>query len=60
MIILNATRVKESYNRFITIITTDEGKVKGIFNNSLKQPRKGRKTIILNNFTYGLRWAQKN
>lgn len=40
-----------------TILRTKEGKVKAIFNNMLKQPRKGTKTIVINCWTFKLDWS---
>lgn len=53
---LTATKIKESYNRTITVIRDDKGKVKAIFPNSLRQPRRGTKTIIINCNKYLLSW----
>ena len=53
---LTATKTKDSYSRTITIIKDDKGKVKAIFPNSLKQPRRGTKQITINNFKYKLKW----
>ena len=53
---LTATKIKDSCSRTITIIKDDKGKVKAIFPNSLKQPRKGTKQITINNFKYKLKW----
>ena len=53
---LTATKIKDSYSRTITVIKDDKGKVKAIFPNSLKQPRRGTKQIIINNFKYKLKW----
>ena len=53
---LTATKIKDSYSRTITVIKDDKGKVKAIFPNSLRQPRRGTKTITINNFKYKLKW----
>lgn len=58
MITLVATKTKVSWNRFQTVLTTQGGKVKAIFPNNLKQPRRGTKTIIINCWTYNLVWAK--
>ena len=56
MITLTATKEKDSYSRSITYIRTLDNKVKAIYINSLKQPRKGTKQITINNFKYNLIW----
>ena len=56
LIELIATKEKDSYNRTITVIKDDKGKVKAIFPNSLRQPRRGTKTIIINCNKYLLLW----
>ena len=56
LIELIATKEKDSYNRTITVIKDDKGKVKTIFPNSLRQPRRGTKTIIINCNKYLLSW----
>ena len=56
LIELIATKEKDSYKRTITVIKDDKGKVKAIFPNSLRQPRKGTKTIIINCNKYLLSW----
>ena len=53
---LTATKIKDSYSRTITVIKDDKGKVKAIFPNSLRQPRRGTKTIIINCNKYKLKW----
>ena len=53
---LTATKIKDSYSRTITVIKDDKGKVKAIFPNSLRQPRRGTKQVIINNFKYKLKW----
>ena len=53
---LTATKIKDSYSRTITVIKDDKGKVKAIFPNSLRQPRRGTKQITINNFKYKLKW----
>ena len=53
---LIATKEKDSYKRTITVIKDDKGKVKAIFPNSLRQPRRGTKTIIINCNKYLLSW----
>ena len=53
---LTATKIKDSYSRTITVIKDDKGKVKAIFPNSLRQPRRGTKTIIINSNKYKLKW----
>ena len=40
-----------------TILKDCNNKVKAIFNSSLKQPRKGTKTIIINCWTFKLDWS---
>jgi hypothetical protein len=39
-----------------TILRDNKGKVKGIIPSSIKQPRRGQKTIVLNCFTWLLNW----
>ena len=56
LIELTATKIKDSYKRTITVIKDDKGKVKAIFPNSLRQPRRGTKTIIINCNKYLLSW----
>ena len=40
-----------------TILKDCNNKVKAIFNSSLKQPRKGTKTIVINCWTFKLDWS---
>ena len=40
-----------------TILKDCNNKVKVIFNSSLKQPRKGTKTIVINCWTFKLDWS---
>ena len=56
LIELIATKEKDSYNRTITVIKDNKGKVKAIFPNILRQPRRGTKTIIINCNKYLLSW----
>ena len=56
LIELIATKEKDNYNKTITVIKDDKGKVKAIFPNSLRQPRRGTKTIIINCNKYLLSW----
>ena len=56
LIELTATKIKDSYKRTITVIKDDKGKIKAIFPNSLRQPRRGTKTIIINCNKYKLKW----
>ena len=56
LIELTATKIKDSYKRTITVIKDDKGKIKAIFPNSLRQPRRGTKTIIINCNKYLLSW----
>ena len=56
LIELIAKKEKDSYNRTITVIKDNKGKVKAIFPNSLRQPRRGTKTIIVNCNKYLLSW----
>lgn len=39
-----------------TILKDGNNKVKAIFNSSLRQPKRGTKTIIINCWTYALNW----
>ena len=43
-----------------TILKDCNNKVKAIFNSSLKQPRKGTKTIVINCWTFKLDWSNVN
>lgn len=43
------------YNQ-TTILKSSDGKVKAIFSSSLRQPRHGQKTIILNCWQWNLNW----
>lgn len=46
---------KSAYNQQ-TILKDCNNKVKAIFNSSLKQPKRGTKTIIINCKTFLLNW----
>lgn len=48
-------KVYSSYH-IETTLTTNEGKVKAIFNSMLRQPKRGTKTIIINCNTFLLNW----
>ena len=47
---------KSAYNQ-TTILKDKFGKVKAIFNSSIKQPRKGTKTIVINCKQFLLDWS---
>jgi len=57
MITLIATKTKDSWNRYKTVLTTQDGKVKAIFPNSLNQPRRGTKRININCNIYNILWT---
>ena len=44
-----------AYNQ-TTILKDDKGKVKAIFPNSLRQPKRNQKTIVVNCNTFVLNW----
>ena len=46
---------KSAYN-ITTILKDSKGKVKKVFSNMLNQPRKGTKTIVINDYKYKLDW----
>jgi hypothetical protein len=56
---LIATKEKDSWNRYKTVLHTTDGKVKAIFPSNLNQPRRGLKTIVVNCFRWSLVWAEK-
>jgi len=47
---------KGSYN-MVTTLKDSNGKVKAVFGNMLRQPKKNSKTIVINCFTYALDWS---
>lgn len=47
---------QSSYNQR-TVLKTADNKTKAIFNSSIRQPKRGTKTIIINCWTYKLDWS---
>lgn len=56
MNILTVYREWESAYNQRTILKDSNGKVKAIFSSSLRQPKRGQKTIILNCWEFTLNW----
>lgn len=52
---LIATRTRNSSNYVTTVFSLD-GKIKGIFDSKINQPRKGQKTITINCNKYLINW----
>jgi len=53
---LTVYREWESSYNMLTILKDDKGKVKAIIPSSIRQPRRGQKTIKLNCWTWLLNW----
>lgn len=58
LITLTVERERKNAYHITTILKDSKGKVKAIFSNMINQPRKGTKTITLNNFVYSLNWSK--
>jgi hypothetical protein len=60
MITLTATKEKALFGAFAGYATTtikdEKGNIKAIYPPEVKQPRRGQKKIIINCFTYLLKW----
>jgi hypothetical protein len=56
MITLYAFREWQSSYSQTTILKDSEGKVKAIFNSSIRQPKFKQKTVIVNHCTFALNW----
>ena len=59
-IILYAYRTNTSWYNIVTTLKDSKGQVKAIIGGNLKQPRKGKKTIIINCNKYLLNWDNVN
>ena len=53
---LTVYRERKSAYNITTILKDSKGKVKKVFSNMLNQPRKGTKTIVINDCKYKLDW----
>ena len=53
---LTVHRERKSAYNITTILKDSKGKVKKVFSNMLNQPRKGTKTIVINERKYKLDW----
>ena len=53
---LTVYRERKSAYNITTILKDSKGKVKKVFSNMLNQPRKGTKTIVINDCKYNLDW----
>ena len=53
---LTVYRERKSAYNITTILKDSKGKVKKVFSNMLNQPRKGNKTIVINDYKYKLDW----
>ena len=53
---LTVYRERKSAYNITTILKDSKGKVKAIFSSMLRQPRKGTKTIVINDCKYKLDW----
>ena len=56
MIVLTVYREWESSYNQRTILKDSNGKTKAIISSSLRQPKRGQKTIVINCFKFTLNW----
>ena len=57
LITLTVERHWQSSYSQTTILKTADNKIKAIFNSSIRQPKRGQKTIVVNCWTYKLDWS---
>lgn len=51
-------RERKNAYHITTILKDSKGLIKAIFPSMLRQPRKGTKTIVINNSTFLLNWSK--
>ena len=55
---LTVERERKNAYHITTILKDSKGLIKAIFPSMLRQPRKGTKTIVINNSTFLLNWSK--
>jgi hypothetical protein len=59
-IILYAYRTNTSWYNIITTLKDSKGQTKAIIGGNLKQPRKGKKQIVINGNRFAVNWDNVN